>query len=104
MSVRPWQLRAIPRATLAPLVAAGILLGATDATSAQWEASRLFAYPRQGQSPQQQNVDLTECHYWAVNQTGYDPNFATGNEPQDKRFDYQRAMSACLEARGYSVR
>jgi hypothetical protein len=71
---------------------------------AQGPPTQLFIYPRQGQSPQQQNNDRYECHYWAVNQTGYDPNFASGNEPAEKIIDYQRAISACLEARGYTVR
>ncbi len=78
--------------------------GVTTAALAQGEASQLFAYPRQGQSPQQQSTDLNECHYWAVSRTGYDPNFAAGNEPPERRTDYQRAIAACLEARGYTVR
>ena len=67
----------------------------------------LFVYPKQGQSEQRQASDRFQCHQWAVDQTGFDPTRAGGNvaesEYYDKRSDYQRAMKACLEARGYSV-
>jgi hypothetical protein len=71
-------------------------------------ADQLFIYPTKGQSEQQQADDRYACHSWAVKQTGYDPtqppeqlNNTTLNS---KREDYQRAMKACLEGRGYSVR
>jgi hypothetical protein len=35
----------------------------------------LFAYPMQGQTPEQENADRSACHDWAVVQTGYDPTF-----------------------------
>ena len=59
-------------------------------------------YPRKGQTEQQTATDKYECHSWAVNQTGYDPTRAqaTGGALAD----YRRAMSACLDARGYSAR
>ncbi len=71
-------------------------------------ADQLFIYPKQGQSEQKQADDRYACHRWGVEQTGYDPT----RPPQDmnveelnrKREDYQRAMRACLEGRGYSVR
>ena len=65
-------------------------------------AGQLFAYPRQGQSPDQQAKDQYECRGWASSQTGFDPNVA-GQQSQ-KLPDYQRAMGACLEARGYTVK
>ncbi|MCC7463749.1 MAG: hypothetical protein IT480_14950, partial [Gammaproteobacteria bacterium] len=45
---------------------------------------------------------------WARGQTGFDPTepgggVAAAQTPQ-RRADYQRAITACLEARGYSVR
>jgi hypothetical protein len=69
---------------------------------------QVFIYPRQGQSEQQQATDRYECHRWAVSQTGFDPTLspagvATGQQVQ-KRSDYQRALSACLDGRGYTVR
>jgi hypothetical protein len=68
----------------------------------------VFIYPRKGQAPEQQAKDRYECHRWAVDQTGFDPTLNGGNvspeEATAKRSDYQRAMSACLEARDYTVR
>lgn len=68
---------------------------------------QLFIYPKNGQSEVQQATDRYECHSWAVDQTGFDPTRPGGNVPLEqnatKRAEYQRAMKACLEARGYSV-
>ncbi len=68
----------------------------------------LYIYPKQGQSPQKQADDRFACHQWSVKQTNYDPTQPPGNmsqgEVNSKREDYQRAMRACLEGRGYSVR
>jgi len=36
-------------------------------------AQQVFAYPKAGQSQQQQAQDRLECHNWAVGQTGYNP-------------------------------
>lgn len=69
---------------------------------------RSFVYPRQGQDAQQQASDEYECHRWAVTQSGFDPSgVATGQSntvSTSGRSDYQRARSACLEGRGYTVR
>ncbi|MBN1613474.1 MAG: hypothetical protein JW950_03315 [Deltaproteobacteria bacterium] len=71
-------------------------------------SDQLFIYPRQGQSEQQQADDRYECHRWALGQTGYDPTRPLGGVPEaqwaQKRADYRRAMSACLDARGYTVK
>jgi hypothetical protein len=71
-------------------------------------STQLFIYPTKGQSQEQQADDRYACHRWAVSQTGYDPTRLGGEEDQaDKeqvREDYRRAMAACLEARGYSVK
>ena len=37
-------------------------------------AQNLMIYPAAGQSPQQQQKDQSDCHSWAVQQSGYDPN------------------------------
>ena len=67
-----------------------------------------FIYPKNGQSDAQQATDRYECHRWGTTQTGFDPTQPSGGvAPQlapQKRADYRRAMSACLEARGYTVR
>lgn len=36
-------------------------------------AQQLIVYPSQGQSPEQQALDQSECHTWAVQQSGHDP-------------------------------
>jgi hypothetical protein len=53
----------------------------------------LIVYPRNGQSPEQTTVDRGECAQWATGQ-------ATGQSASV----YLRAMSACMDARGYTVR
>jgi len=66
------------------------------------EADGLFVYPARGQSDEGLAQDRFECHEWAVDQTGYDPTLAA---PGSKgRADYLRAVTACLEGRGYTVR
>lgn len=71
-------------------------------------ADELFIYPKQGQKEQQQADDRYACHRWGVDQTGYDPTQPPSNvaatELSKMREDYHRAMRACLEGRGYSVR
>lgn len=78
------------------------------APAADTVADELFVYPKEGQSAEQQANDRFECHEWAGNQTGYDPTRDGGGVSaqarEQKRSDYLRAMTACLEARGYSVR
>ena len=68
---------------------------------------QMFIYPRKGQSEQQKAKDSYECHSWAVSQTGYDPTQPASvpeSQTNQKRADYQRAMDACLDARGYTVK
>jgi hypothetical protein len=70
-------------------------------------APRQFVYPKQGQSSERQSADEYDCHRWAADQSGFDPAAAaTGHAPaaDARRPDYQRAKSACLEGRGYTVR
>jgi hypothetical protein len=68
----------------------------------------IFVYPRRGQSESRQSDDRYECHRWAVDQTGFDPTRALEGAQEESgsgtRSDYQRAMTACLEGRGYTVR
>ncbi len=70
-------------------------------------AEDIFVYPREGQSDEQVASDRYECHRWAVDETGFDPTRPEGGVPADQvqsaRSDYMRAMTACLEGRGYSV-
>jgi hypothetical protein len=67
----------------------------------------LFAYPKAGQSTEQQAKDRDECHKWAVAQSGFDPSQPTHDNQNDwagKREGYLRAETACLTARNYSVK
>jgi hypothetical protein len=62
----------------------------------------MYIYPMRGQSEKQQADDRYECHRWAVNQVHYDP---TDSEyDRDDRENYDRAITACLTGRGYSVK
>lgn len=82
--------------------------GTEDSTPPPTGTDDLFVYPKNGQSQAQQSADRYECHSWARGQTGFDPTEPRGGVPASetasRRSDYLRAMTACLEARGYSVR
>ncbi len=71
-------------------------------------AEQLFIYPKQGQSEKKQADDRFACHQWSAGQTDYDPSKPAENIKQSelsiKYENYQKAMKACLEGRGYSVR
>jgi hypothetical protein len=74
---------------------------------AQDAPSDLIIYPKNGQSKDQQAADQFECHSWAKNQTGFDPTQPGGGvqsaDVDRIRNNYNRAMSACLQGRGYQV-
>jgi Family of unknown function (DUF6515) len=71
----------------------------------QEPSGQLFIYPTKGQSQAQQTQDRNACHSWAAGQTGYDPALQTESaQAGDALADYQRAMGACLEGRGYTVK
>ncbi len=69
--------------------------------------SDIIIYPKNGQSKDQQAADEYECHNWARGQTGFDPTQPNGGvSPGDadrSHSNYDRAMSACLQGRGYQV-
>ena len=79
-----------------------------DSGSAQVQSSdssSLYVYPRNGQSEEQTSTDRYECHQWAAGQTGFDPTKGVDQSAASSGpADYRRAMSACLDARGYSAR
>jgi hypothetical protein len=60
----------------------------------------IYAYPKNGQTDEQQATDRYECHKWAVAQSGFDPTHTSNNSGNSG--DYRRAMGACLDGRGYS--
>jgi len=80
-----------------PVGAEAALVAASETTSTQ-----IFIYPRQGQSDEQRSRDRYECYLWASEQTGHDPG--AGSADIEKAGDYRRAISACLEGRGYTVK
>jgi hypothetical protein len=59
-------------------------------------STELFAYPKNGQSEEQQARDRQECRDWAQTVGGS----ASATDPTSN----VRAQTACLEGRGYSVR
>jgi len=58
-------------------------------------AGQIFMYPKNGQSAEQQASDKAECQQWASEQAG---------QVAQNGSDYNRAMVACVEGRGYSAR
>jgi hypothetical protein len=60
----------------------------------------LFVYPRNGQTEAQLTADRRDCNSWAMSQTGFDPSKVSDPQSQPR---FQRAVTACLEARGYTV-
>jgi hypothetical protein len=64
--------------------------------------TELIAYPKNGQSDEQQAKDKSDCRQWAATESGHNPaDTATTADPN--RGNYLRAEAACLDARGYSV-
>jgi len=59
---------------------------------------QLYVYPRDGQSLQQQAQDEEKCNRWASAKTG------AGTGAQQAASNFQRALAACLDAHGYSVK
>jgi hypothetical protein len=66
----------------------------SNQAAAQRGDTDLFAYPKNGQSAEQQARDRQECRNWAASQMGSGTD-SGGN---------LRAQAACLEGRGYSVK
>jgi opacity protein-like surface antigen len=77
-------------------------------TPAVRTGEHLYLEPKNGQSQEQQWSDRYACHNWAKSQSGFDPTKSGADVPSDengtRREQYRRAMTACLEGRGYSVR
>ncbi len=64
--------------------------------------TQLYAYPKNGQTATQSTFDRIECERWGSGQTGYAPGQSVENA--QRKADYSRAVSACLEGRGYTVK
>ncbi|HEX9390335.1 MAG TPA: DUF6515 family protein [Usitatibacteraceae bacterium] len=74
----------------------------SGAKAAAPSVPRLYAYPRNGQTATQATFDRIECERWASGQTGFNP--AQSPDNAQRNADYHRAVGACLEGRGYSVK
>ena len=100
-----------PAGTAGSAVAAGsaavpVALTA-GSTSPGQKGPKVFLYPKNGQSSDQQAHDRYDCYRFAVAQSGFDPMRAGGTPSapaSEMQSDYERAQSACFEARGYSSR
>jgi hypothetical protein len=66
-------------------------------------SGQTYNYPKNGQTDEQQASDRYQCHQWAVSQSGYDPT-RNGAGTARARATTSRAVTACMEGRGYSVR
>ncbi|MEY4761485.1 MAG: hypothetical protein RLZZ200_1341 [Pseudomonadota bacterium] len=73
-----------------------------DDDDAVGTSPELFVYPMRGQSEAQQSEDRYQCHRWAADQVHYDPTESEYRAAE--RAEYDRAMTACLTGRGYSVK
>ena len=73
-----------------------------DDSGAASGTNDVYVYPKNGQSDEQTQTDRYECHKWAVAQSGFDPT--RGSQYGGRTADYRRAMSACLDGRGYSAK
>jgi hypothetical protein len=92
-------------ATASP-AAAPVALTVGSPPGAQ-KGPKVFLYPKNGQSSDQQAHDRYDCYRFAVAQSGFDPMHAGGTSPTpvgEMQSDYERAQSACFEARGYANR
>lgn len=66
---------------------------------------KFTAYPRNGQTADQQARDQYDCYRFGVTETGFDPMSGTvpvAGKPGQAEFD--RARAACFEGRGYSLK
>jgi Outer membrane protein beta-barrel domain len=85
-----------------------VLAQPAAAASSATFADGLSITPQNGQSSEQQIADRTACEAWSKGQTGFDITQPTGgvtpSNYTSRRDQFDRAMVACLEARGYAVR
>jgi hypothetical protein len=97
-----------PAVTVPPLTTPAVVPAVQSTSSPAPRSSHVMAYPRNGQSPDQQARDHYDCYQFAVAQTGFDPMRSnTGlaaTQIAERQSDYDRAQEACFEGRGYTIR
>jgi hypothetical protein len=100
---------AVPVTTATSTPAAMIVPAAAGPASPEpQKGPKVFLYPKNGQTSDQQARDRYDCYRFAVAQSGFDPMRGTGAASLapagEQQSDYERAQSACFEARGYASR
>jgi hypothetical protein len=80
-----------------------------EVTPAPSQGGQVFIYPRQGQGQEKQAKDWNECQAWATQQTGVDltkppPTGMSETQLVPKSEGYYRALDACMDGRGYTIR
>jgi hypothetical protein len=90
------------------LLAAPAFAQTPTPTAGAYPADGLAITPQNGQNAQQVQTDRLACEAWSKGQAGFDVTQPTGGVPSgeftSRREQFNRAMSACLQARGYEVR
>jgi Outer membrane protein beta-barrel domain len=106
-------MKGIPRTVSAALMLLAPVLPATaqaptgSAAPAAAFGEGVYIYPKNGQSEQQLWSDRYACDTWSRTQSGFDPVHTDGGAPAGevakRREEYRNAMTACLDAKGYSI-
>jgi hypothetical protein len=74
-------------------------------SAAPFHGTKVTAYPKNGQTAEQQARDHYDCYRFGMEQSGFDPMHAgVGLQSAEQQSAYDRAQSACFEGRGYTVR
>jgi hypothetical protein len=95
---------AVGASTAAAVPASAAVVAATNGTQ---RMPKVFLYPKNGQSAEQQARDRYDCYRFAVAQSGFDPMRTTAAAPtptSEQQSDFDRAQGACFEGHGYSNR
>jgi len=98
---------ATPSSTTPPSSAAAASVPAASLAAGTQKVPKVFLYPRNGKSADQQARDRYDCYRFAVAQSGFDPLRTSGSVPapaSEQQSDFDRAQGACFEGRGYSNR
>jgi len=66
-------------------------------------AQQQYVFPKNGQTPEQQNKDDYDCHLWAVQQTKFDPTLPAQAPPQQEQPKAQQGSGAKGAAKGAAV-
>ncbi len=92
-------------ATAVPVTATvPISPAAATALPATLKEPKVFLYPKNGQSADQQARDRYDCYRFAAAQSGFDPMRGSGQSNSESQSDFERAQAACFDARGYASR